>query len=127
MRSATVTPWWWGLKTLIKYRTSKNYRDGEFLGPRIGDKIMISLLIMTLYLGIGDEFQDSNYINISAVLFMWCTLPAFGAAAYVPSLVLGECGGRGGGRKLVAGEHWMGGYRTPMDAGRREGRGRQRN
>lgn len=89
-----MTPWWWGLKTLIKYRTSKNYRDGEFLGPRIGDKIMISLLIMTLYLGIGDEFVDSNYINISAVLFMWCTLPAFGAAAYVPSLVLGGSRGR---------------------------------
>ncbi|KXZ47828.1 hypothetical protein GPECTOR_32g440 [Gonium pectorale] len=88
VRSATVTPWWWGLKTLIKYRTAKNYKDGEFLGPRIGDKIMISLLIMTLYLGIGDEFVDSNYVNIAAVLFMWCTLPAFGAAAYVPSLVL---------------------------------------
>lgn len=45
---------------------------------------------MTLYLGVGDEFNDSNYINIAAVLFMWCTLPAFGAAAYVPALVLGE-------------------------------------
>ncbi|GLI65656.1 hypothetical protein VaNZ11_009256 [Volvox africanus] len=88
VRSATVTPWWWGLKTLVKYRTTKNYRDGEFLGPRVGDKVFISLLIMTLYLGIGDEFEDSNYINIAAVLFMWCTLPAFGAAAYVPSLVL---------------------------------------
>ncbi|KAG2450267.1 hypothetical protein HYH02_004778 [Chlamydomonas schloesseri] len=88
VRSATVTPWWWGLKTLVKYRTTKNYRDGEFLGPRIGDKIMISLLIMTLYLGIGDEFNDANYVNIAAVLFMWCTLPAFGAAAYVPALVL---------------------------------------
>ncbi|GLC33334.1 hypothetical protein PLESTB_000344800 [Pleodorina starrii] len=88
VRSATVTPWWWGLKTLIKYRTTKNYRDGEFLGPRIGDKILISLLIMTLYLGIGDELTDSNYINIAAVLFMWCTMPAFGAAAYVPALVL---------------------------------------
>ncbi|EFJ44628.1 hypothetical protein VOLCADRAFT_95021 [Volvox carteri f. nagariensis] len=112
VRSATVTPWWWGLKTLVKsrqhnatrpgtrpdktfrrtvllqYRTSKNYRDGEFLGPRIGDKILISLLIMTLYLGIGDEFIESNYVNIAAVLFMWCVLPAFGAAAYVPALVL---------------------------------------
>jgi ATP-binding cassette subfamily G (WHITE) protein 2 len=69
VRSATVTPWWWGLRTLVKvracglgrgrastcagrggfvtaapapppqYRTSKNYQDGEFLGPRIGDKV----------------------------------------------------------------------------------------
>lgn len=86
--SSTVTPWWWGLRTLIKYRTSRNYRDGAFLGPRIGDKILISLLIMTLYLGIGDNYDSDNLINIAAVLFMWCTLPAFGAAAYVPSLVL---------------------------------------
>ena len=65
-----------------------NRRDPQFLGPRIGDKIFVSLLILTLYLGIGDEFVAKNYINISAVLFMWCVLPAFGAAAYVPSLFL---------------------------------------
>jgi hypothetical protein len=65
-----------------------NRRDPQFLGPRIGDKIFVSLLILTLYLGIGDELVPKNYINISAVLFMWCVLPAFGAAAYVPSLFL---------------------------------------
>lgn len=71
-----------------QYRTTRNYKDGAFLGPRIGDKILISLLIMTLYLGIGDDASSDNFINISAVLFMWCVMPAFGAAAYVPALVL---------------------------------------
>lgn len=47
-------------------------------------------LIMTLYLGIGDDFGPSNYINMSAVLFMWVVMPAFGAAAYVPSITLGK-------------------------------------
>ena len=47
-------------------------RDGAFLGPRIGDKIFVSLLVLTLYQGIGDELYPTNYINISAVLFMWC-------------------------------------------------------
>lgn len=87
-KRATATPWWWGFLTLLKYRTTKNYRDPAFLGPRIGDKLMISLLIMTLYLGIGNDFYPENYINISAVLFMWTTLPAFGAAAYIPAIVL---------------------------------------
>jgi hypothetical protein len=50
----------------------------------------MGLLIMTLYLGIGDDFTPGNYLNMAAVLFMWITMPAFGAAAYVPSLVLGE-------------------------------------
>ena len=37
----------------MQYRTTKNYQSGAFLGPRIGDKILISLLLMTLYLNIG--------------------------------------------------------------------------
>lgn len=71
-----------------QYRTSTNYRDGAWLGPRVGDKLIFSLLIMSLYWGIGDDFSQNNVINIVAILFMWCTLPAFGAASYVPSLVL---------------------------------------
>jgi len=31
----TVTPVWWGLRTLIKYRTPRNYKDPEFLGVRL--------------------------------------------------------------------------------------------
>eukprot|EP00877_Chromochloris_zofingiensis_P004326 jgi/Chrzof1/13895/Cz08g16130.t1 len=88
VKTETVTPWWWGIKTLIKYRTTHNYRDAAFLGPRIGDKLLIGLLIMTLYLGIGDDFAPDNVINIAAVNFMFVTMPAFGAAAYVPAIVL---------------------------------------
>jgi len=33
----------------MKYRTRKNYADGEFLGPRLGDKVFLSILILTLY------------------------------------------------------------------------------
>jgi len=76
VKRATVTPLWKGLFTLIKYRTSRNYRNPEFLGPRIGDKLIFSLLVATLYLGIGDDLVETNYLNIGAVLFMWSTLPA---------------------------------------------------
>jgi ATP-binding cassette, subfamily G (WHITE), member 2 len=48
VKRSTVTPWWWGLKTIVKYRTTRNYKDGAFLGPRIGDKILLTLLILTL-------------------------------------------------------------------------------
>ena len=30
-----------------QYRTTKNYVTGAFLGPRIGDKVVFSLLIFT--------------------------------------------------------------------------------
>lgn len=55
----------------MQYRTRRNYTDGAFLGPRVGDKIFVTLLILTLYLGIGNDFATSNIINIAAVLFMW--------------------------------------------------------
>lgn len=73
---ATATPLWKGLATLIKYRTTRNYKSAEFLGARIVDKVVMTLIFGTLYLGIGDKMQADNYINIGAVLFMWCIMPA---------------------------------------------------
>jgi ATP-binding cassette, subfamily G (WHITE), member 2 len=82
----------------LQYRTTRNYMSPEFLGPRIGDKIIMTLLMTTLYLHTGGRYhtdtatgdlRSGNLINISAMLFMWTVLPAFGAAAYVPAIVLG--------------------------------------
>ncbi len=56
----------------------------------------MALLILTLYLNIGRKSEPENLINLSAVLFMWCCLPAFGAASYVPSIVIGAQLGAGG-------------------------------
>ncbi len=50
--------------------------------------MFIALLIFTLYFGIGDDHSPANVVNISSMLFMWCTLPAFGAASYVPQIVM---------------------------------------
>ncbi|CAL8464553.1 g4088 [Coccomyxa elongata] len=88
VKRATVTPFWWALWIMFRFRTAKNYKNGAFLGPRVGDKMIFSLLIFTLYFAIGKNFNPDNLINISAVLFMWSTLPAFGAAAYIPAIVL---------------------------------------
>ena len=88
VRRETVTPTWWALRTLFKYRTTKNYRNPEFLGPRVGDKLIFSIIIFTLYWRVGNDLVPSNVYNIMAALFMWCVLPAFGAVSYVPSLVL---------------------------------------
>jgi energy-coupling factor transporter ATP-binding protein EcfA2 len=85
----TVTPWWWGLKTLVKYRTPRNYRDPEFLGPRIGEQLTMTMLMWSLYWGVGASFAGGdNFVNQAAVLFMFIVLPAYGAASYVPSIVL---------------------------------------
>ena len=83
---ATTTPLWKGLATLVKYRTTRNYRNLEFLGPRVGDKIIFTLLVGTLYLGIGDKLKPDNYLNIGAVLFMWCTVPAYARLCYMHAI-----------------------------------------
>ena len=42
VQSSTVTPFWWGIRTIVKYRTPRNYKDPEFLGPRVGDKLIMT-------------------------------------------------------------------------------------
>ena len=87
-QSATSTPWWWGLKTMVKYRAPRNYRDEEWIGSRVGDKVIMSLLMWTMYFGVGNSYSTTNLINVPNLLFMWCILPAYGAAGYLPSLVM---------------------------------------
>ena len=91
MRRSTTTPWWSQMLTLFQYRSRYNYSDPAWLGPRIMDKLVFTFIIFTLYLRIGSNFSADNVVNLSSSLFMWTTLPAFGAASYVPSIVLGEC------------------------------------
>ncbi|KAL4428045.1 hypothetical protein ABPG75_002134 [Micractinium tetrahymenae] len=88
VKRETVTPFWWALRTLLKYRTAKNYKSAEFLGPRVADKLIFSLIFMSLFWGIGDNLEANNIPNIAAMLFMWVVLPAYGAASYVPAIVL---------------------------------------
>lgn len=88
VRRSTVTPAWWGLWVFIKYRTSRNYQNPVFVAPRVMDKMFIGLLVMTLYLGIGNNLAADNIINITAVLFMWSATTGFVAASYIPSLVV---------------------------------------
>ncbi|GAB4818157.1 hypothetical protein N2152v2_005203 [Parachlorella kessleri] len=88
VKQTTVTPFWWGLKTLLQYRTLKNYRSAAWLGPRIGDKLLIAFIIFSAYWSLGDNLSVDNVLNLCAALFM-CTIPAgFGAVAYTPALVL---------------------------------------
>jgi ATP-binding cassette, subfamily G (WHITE), member 2 len=88
VKRETATPFWYGLKTLLKYRTSKNYKNPAFLGPRLGDKFIFSILFFTIYWAAGADLVAENVNNVSGMLLMWVILPAFGAASYTPAIVL---------------------------------------
>jgi len=80
------------LKSLVKFRTPRNYTDSAYLGSRLGDKILFMLVIVSLYWGKGNPEGGPTYASsmqvIPSVLFMVVVLPAFGAAGYMPSLML---------------------------------------
>lgn len=78
----------YALKTLLSYRMASHYRSGEFLGPRIGDKVFMSVLILSLYWGIGNQKDAQSIQSTTALLYFVCALCGYGAAAYVPSLVM---------------------------------------
>jgi ABC-type multidrug transport system ATPase subunit len=82
------------LKWLMKFRTKRNYTSSAYLGSRIGDKVLFMLVIVSLYYDKG-KIPESGVMDYStamqvipAVLFMVVVLPAFGAAGYMPSLML---------------------------------------
>ena len=72
----------------MQYRLTANYKDANFISTRVSDKVVITALMMLLYWGKGNDLRVTNLLNVSTLLYMWAMLPAFSAAAYVPTLVL---------------------------------------
>ncbi len=66
----------------------KDYSDPSFVIPRVFDKLFVAFLMTTLYWGLGHRKTSTNVNIITALLFMWATLPGFTAVAYVPAIVL---------------------------------------
>jgi ABC-type multidrug transport system ATPase subunit len=79
---------WHALKTLLRYRMVTHYKSPEFLGPRIGDKILFGVLYLSLYWGIGAQTDVQSIQSTAALLYFICALCGYGAAAFVPSLTL---------------------------------------
>ena len=59
-RHATTTPAWWGVRTMLAYRMSRDYLDPDFLGPRIIDRALLSLIITVLYWRVGADSSPGN-------------------------------------------------------------------
>ena len=76
------------LVRLLQWRATRDFADPQFLGPRIVDKVVLALIIMTLYWKIGENRALSNYSNLTAVLFLWTILPGYAATAFIPTIVL---------------------------------------
>lgn len=87
-KRATVTPSWWALLIMFKYRSRQNFQQADYLGPRLCEKALAAFLIFTVYWKIGDKTDAYDVPNIGGLLFLWVTLPAYGSCAYTPAIVL---------------------------------------
>jgi ATP-binding cassette, subfamily G (WHITE), member 2 len=74
--------------SLFQYRMAADYRDPAFLLARLADKALTSVILFTLYWGLGNDFDATNNINIVAFLFMYVLLPGYSAVSYTPAIVL---------------------------------------
>ena len=79
----TVTPTWWALLVLWRYRSLKAYKTPAFIAPRTGDKFMIVFLVATLWWQKGDDA-----VAATGILFLWSMLSAFTSMGILPTIVL---------------------------------------
>jgi len=86
--SALAVPPWRGWANFFVHRSLKEYASPGWLLPRVADKLFLALLSSLLFLGQGSGAGQKAAVTQAAVLFLWTVFPAFGAAAYLPSLVL---------------------------------------
>uniref|UniRef100_A0A7S0DUP1 ABC transporter domain-containing protein n=1 Tax=Amorphochlora amoebiformis TaxID=1561963 RepID=A0A7S0DUP1_9EUKA len=77
-----------GVKTIFRYRTLAHYSNGEFIGPRLGDKILFGLLILSLYFNTGDRKDIQTMQSVAGMLYFVVAILGYGAAAFTPSLSL---------------------------------------
>lgn len=66
---AQVTPSWFAVLVLLKYRTKSNYRSIAYLGPRLVAKLVFALLIMTVRAALRASYKIIFYLLSS---HMWC-------------------------------------------------------
>lgn len=76
------------LWTLLKYRSLAHYADPEFVVPRFGDKVLFSLLFMSLYWDMGNDVDPRSVQSIASLFFFIAAKCGFGAASFVPALTL---------------------------------------
>ena len=87
-QQSTTVPALYALAILFRFRGLKNLMDPVYIAPRLGDKIVFGFIVMSLFWGVGNDFSGTGVQSTVSVLFMVTALNGFGAASYVPTLVL---------------------------------------
>lgn len=91
VKRATTTPTWFGILVLLRYRMLKNYATVEFYASHVFPWLIQTLIIMSCFWFVANDVEAIGSVtNIAAILFFWTCTTAFGAATYVPNIVLSK-------------------------------------
>jgi len=74
--------------TILKYRGVASYSKPEFLGPRIGEKMFLSIMLSLIYFGIGDGHGTDDIQSTVGGLYFTIAMCGYGAGAFMPSLTM---------------------------------------
>lgn len=88
VKRSTTTPTWYALWILVKYRMTKNYCTGVFYASHVMPWLIQTIIMFSTFWFVANNLSPSTVTNVTGIMFFWCTTPAFGAAAYVPSIML---------------------------------------
>ncbi|KAI7843801.1 hypothetical protein COHA_002699 [Chlorella ohadii] len=75
----TITPWWYGLWVLFRFRSVRGYSRPSWLLPRALSPLIPVFLLATVYWGLGNNIDVAHVTSIAGVLFMWTTSAAYGS------------------------------------------------
>jgi len=88
VKKSTTTPSWYALLILMKFRMLRNYCTGVFYASHAAPWIIQTLIIFSVFWYVADNLTKETVTNVVGILFFWCVTPAFGAASYIPSIML---------------------------------------
>ncbi|PRW55890.1 P-loop containing nucleoside triphosphate hydrolase [Chlorella sorokiniana] len=83
----TITPWWWGLWVLFRFRTVRGYSRPVWVLPRALSPLIPVFLLATVYWGLGNNIDVLHVTSIAGVLFMWTTSAAYGSMGLMPTII----------------------------------------
>lgn len=78
------------LQVLLQYRTARNYCSATYTLPRVMEKVLFAVVVLSLYWNTGTNFSTLNVPVLSSLLFLMVLSPICSAIIYLPG------GGSGG-------------------------------
>ena len=77
----------WGLRHRAQYRLVTTLLDPRFVISRTADKLLNSLIQVSLYWGVGKSLRADNLTNVIALIYMWAVFPGLVTITYMPAIL----------------------------------------